>query len=117
MAVAMHAGGAEAVEVICEEEFRTGFKPLPILTGRDGQHYSPVQAAGHVVGLEKKTVDTAVTSIRTALAEATHTAKLNLTKVLEGAKCCDTLTCRVLSSLTPTHGHHLIVFVTLRCCC
>lgn len=73
-----------------------------MLTGRDGQHYSPVQAAGHVLGLEKKTADTAVTGFRaatSAVAEATHTAKLNLATVLKGAKHYDTLAGRKLSNL------------------
>lgn len=87
MATAMLTGGAETVEVISEEECRTVFKPLPMLTGRDGHHYSPVQAASHVLGLDKDTVDTAVTSIRTAtsaVADATRTAMLNLATALEG---------------------------------
>ena len=96
--MAMLAGGADTVEVTSEEECCTVFKPLPMLTGRDGQHFSPLQAAGHVLGLEKKTVDTALTSTRTttsAAAEATHTAKLNLASALEGEESCDMLPCNV----------------------
>ena len=108
------------MEVISGEEGCTVFKPLPMMTGRDGQHYSPLQAAGHVFSLEKKTVDTAVTSLRTAasaVAEATCTAKLNLATALGGENCCDSLPCIVLCVSVYVRGVVCLSVYACVCAC
>ena len=97
------------MEVICEEECCTVLKPLPMMTGRDGRDYSPMQAIGHVLGLEKQTVDTAVATVRNAasvLSEKTQTARINLATALEGEECCDMLPCMMLCITMPGHGKH-----------
>lgn len=54
MILVMLAGGAENVKVMSEQECCTSSKPVPMLISKVGQRYSPVQAAGHVFGSEKK---------------------------------------------------------------
>lgn len=107
------------MEVMSEEECCTVFKPLPMTTDRDGQHYSPLQAAGHVLGLEKKTVDTAVTRVRTAasaVAGATLTAKSNLATALGGEDCCHSLPWFVLCVLSVSVRPSLCVCLSACVC-
>ena len=93
------SGGAEMLEVISEEGCYPVLKPMPMMTGRDGQHYTPLQAMGHVLGLQKQTVDTTVGAIRTAasvVADKAQAAQVSLTAALEGEMLCSALPCPTL---------------------
>ena len=96
-------GGAEALEVVCDEEGRTVLKPMPLMTGRDGQGYTPLQAMGHVLGLRKKSVDTTVSAVKTAaclVAEKAQAVQSTFAAALQGkldqAQCIAVLRCAVL---------------------
>ena len=107
--------GAETVEVIREEDCCPILKPMPMMTGRDGQHYTPLQAMGHVLGLKKQSVDITVGAIRTAasvVADKAQAAQGTLATIFEGETCY-----AVLSSwLLFYKVRHILLCGHLGCC-